>query len=100
MFTISPSLTRRSLIGTAAAAGAVGMWPAAFAAQGEHTAIRPFRVDIPEQALVNLRRRVVATRWPARETVVGHPRACNWQSSGRSSNTGARATTGARWRRS
>jgi len=32
-------------------------------------AIRPFRVNIPAEALVDLRRRVAATRWPDRETV-------------------------------
>ncbi len=32
-------------------------------------AIRPFHVSIPEEALVDLRRRVTATRWPDRETV-------------------------------
>jgi len=31
--------------------------------------IRPFRVSIPEEALVDLRRRIAATRWPAREVV-------------------------------
>jgi len=31
--------------------------------------IRPFRVDIPEEHLVDLRRRIAATRWPERETV-------------------------------
>src|SRR3954469_487121 len=31
--------------------------------------IRPFRVDIPEAALADLRRRIAATRWPAREVV-------------------------------
>ena len=31
-------------------------------------ALRPFRVDIPEEAIADLRRRVVATRWPDRET--------------------------------
>ncbi|MGE5801856.1 MAG: epoxide hydrolase family protein [Gemmatimonadota bacterium] len=33
------------------------------------TAIRPFRVNTPEAALVDLRRRIAATRWPAKETV-------------------------------
>ena len=33
------------------------------------TEIRPFRVDIPEEAIADLRRRVNATRWPERETV-------------------------------
>jgi len=31
--------------------------------------IRPFRVNFPEEALVDLRRRIAATRWPAREVV-------------------------------
>src|SRR5262245_33037649 len=31
--------------------------------------IRPFQVDIPEAALVDLRQRIAATRWPAREVV-------------------------------
>jgi pimeloyl-ACP methyl ester carboxylesterase len=29
--------------------------------------IRPFRVDIPDEALDDLRRRIAATRWPSRE---------------------------------
>src|SRR5262249_18695353 len=33
------------------------------------TAIRPFRVSIPEQALSELRRRILATQWPEKETV-------------------------------
>ena len=32
-------------------------------------AIRPFRVQVPEADLVDLRRRLAATRWPDRETV-------------------------------
>lgn len=31
--------------------------------------IRPFRIDVPEEALVDLRRRLATTRWPERETV-------------------------------
>jgi pimeloyl-ACP methyl ester carboxylesterase len=33
------------------------------------SAIRPFRADIPDEALEDLRRRLVATRWPSRELV-------------------------------
>jgi hypothetical protein len=33
------------------------------------TEIRPFRVDVPEHELADLRRRSAATRWPERETV-------------------------------
>src|SRR5258705_10235238 len=35
----------------------------------EDAEIRPFRVSIPEEELVELRRRLAATRWPERETV-------------------------------
>ena len=33
------------------------------------TDIRPFRVDMPDEAIADLRRRIVATRWPTRELV-------------------------------
>src|SRR5918911_829520 len=33
------------------------------------TAVRPFRVDMPEEALADLRRRIAATRFPDKETV-------------------------------
>jgi hypothetical protein len=33
------------------------------------TALRPFRVNVPEAELADLRRRIAATRWPERETV-------------------------------
>ena len=32
-------------------------------------AIRPFTINVPEEELVDLRRRILATRWPERETV-------------------------------
>src|SRR5690349_15480410 len=35
----------------------------------EDNAIRPFRVNVPEGELTELRRRIKATRWPDRETV-------------------------------
>ena len=35
----------------------------------DKTAIRPFRVNVPEAELTELRRRINATRWPERETV-------------------------------
>jgi hypothetical protein len=34
--------------------------------------VRPFQVSIPEEALVDLRRRIAATRWPDKETVADH----------------------------
>jgi pimeloyl-ACP methyl ester carboxylesterase len=34
-----------------------------------HPEVRPFRVNISEEALAGLRRRIVATQWPEKETV-------------------------------
>ena len=65
-------LTRRRLMAASAAGGAVLLASAAFAgaASGAGTSqIRPFRVRFPNEAIVDLRRRIVATRWPDRETV-------------------------------
>ncbi|HEY9420619.1 MAG TPA: epoxide hydrolase, partial [Thermoanaerobaculia bacterium] len=36
---------------------------------GTSNAIRPFHVDVPDEALTELRRRIDATRWPTRELV-------------------------------
>jgi hypothetical protein len=33
------------------------------------TEIRPFQVEVPEEDLVDLRKRIAATRWPEKETV-------------------------------
>jgi pimeloyl-ACP methyl ester carboxylesterase len=33
------------------------------------TAVRPFRIEIPEEPVAELRRRLAATRWPSRELV-------------------------------
>jgi hypothetical protein len=35
----------------------------------QDSAVRPFRVGVPDEDLVELRRRIEATRWPERETV-------------------------------
>jgi pimeloyl-ACP methyl ester carboxylesterase len=42
---------------------------AASAQAAEDTSIRPFRVQVPEEELTQLRRRIQETRWPDRETV-------------------------------
>ena len=34
-----------------------------------HTEVRPFQVEIPEEDLADLRRRILATRWPHKELV-------------------------------
>jgi pimeloyl-ACP methyl ester carboxylesterase len=63
---------RRLLTATAmglAAAGAASLFPSYPAPATESDAIRPFRINVPEADLADLRRRVLATRWPDRETV-------------------------------
>src|SRR5262249_48012255 len=64
------SPTRRALLVASAAAGAVSLLPGQFvAAADEGNAVRPFKINVPEEALVDLRRRIAATRWPDKETV-------------------------------
>ena len=63
------SPTRRSLLTLAATAGAISLLPASSRATTEGDAIRSFAVNFPEADLVDLRRRVKATKWPDRETV-------------------------------
>jgi hypothetical protein len=92
MLTVSPSSIRRSFAGRGAAhavrvilVAAAGSWhmvvaahaqerlttspPANQAAAGVDGSIRPFRAHVPDETLVDLRRRIAATRWPDRETV-------------------------------
>ncbi|WP_321922214.1 epoxide hydrolase family protein [Paraburkholderia guartelaensis] len=77
-----PSPSRRRFMGaTAAAVAAASLSQLAFsqtlqgitevksAPNGDKTAIRPLRVHVPEAQLVDLRRRIKATRWPDKETV-------------------------------
>jgi pimeloyl-ACP methyl ester carboxylesterase len=66
-----PSLlpNQPDLQAASAAAAALNMISADMAKAPEGDAIRPFRIDIPEADLVDLRRRIAATRWPERETV-------------------------------
>ena len=35
----------------------------------DKTAIRPFKVNVPEEEITELKRRIKATRWPEKETV-------------------------------
>ncbi|WP_027211306.1 epoxide hydrolase family protein [Burkholderia sp. WSM2232] len=60
---------RRHLLAASAAVAAAGLIPGSvFAASGDNR-IRPFKANVPEAALVDLRRRLAATRWPGKETV-------------------------------
>jgi pimeloyl-ACP methyl ester carboxylesterase len=83
MTTISASPTRRSLLAGSAATGAVSLLPMHFAAARDAQskeagspmgttkadAILPFRVNVPDKNLADLRRRLAATRWPTKELV-------------------------------
>jgi pimeloyl-ACP methyl ester carboxylesterase len=60
--------SRRQLLATAAVAGAVSTLPSALRAASSDS-IRPFKIDVPQADLVDLRRRLAATRWPDKETV-------------------------------
>jgi pimeloyl-ACP methyl ester carboxylesterase len=64
---------RRHFVGlvtaSIAAAGAASILSTGLAAAAGDDAIRPFRVNISEEPLVDLRRRLNATRWPDRETI-------------------------------
>jgi len=66
----APSQTRRDVLATTAAAGAVSLLnqQTSDAVEGNST-IRPFRIDVPEEKLSDLRRRIAATQWPEKETV-------------------------------
>ena len=64
-----PDESRRNFLAASAAAGAVSLLPTELRAVGADAAIRPFRIEIPEKDLVELRQRVKATRWPEKETV-------------------------------
>ncbi len=50
-------------------ANVVSSVPAKDRAPATDSSIRPFRVHIPEAALMDLKRRINATRWPDKETV-------------------------------
>jgi pimeloyl-ACP methyl ester carboxylesterase len=63
------SLERRGFLAATAAAGVMTLAPPHLVAASSADAIRPFRISVPEEAIADLRRRVLATRWPDRETV-------------------------------
>jgi Epoxide hydrolase N terminus len=52
-----------------AVASTANLLPRRLAAAPEADVIRPFKINIPEDQLVDLRRRIAATRWPDQETV-------------------------------
>ena len=72
MVVLALSSTSARRVGLAVVpASVVGVPSATVAAAAENngTAIRPFRFKAPDSDLTELRRRVLATRWPEQETV-------------------------------
>jgi pimeloyl-ACP methyl ester carboxylesterase len=68
-------LTRRTMLATSAAASlgvAIAGPGAAESIVRDPDAIRPFRVDVPETALADLRQRLAQTRLPDKETVADY----------------------------
>jgi hypothetical protein len=72
--------------------------PAEPEAATEDTTIRPFRIDIPDQALDDLRRRLAATRWPSRELVADRSQGVQLATLQELARSWASDTTGARLR--
>ena len=99
MFTPSSSPTRRDLLVLSAAAGAASLLPASAGAATGGDAIRPFSINVPEEALVDLRRRIAATRWPERRRSQISRRACSSRRFGNSRAIGRQITIGASARR-
>jgi pimeloyl-ACP methyl ester carboxylesterase len=66
---IPSSTTRRGILVAASAAGAISLLSAKRSVAAESGAIRPFRINVPEAALIDLRRRIAETPWPEKETV-------------------------------
>lgn len=65
-FSNSAAASTIAIFGTA---GTAALLPIVQANATESSAIRSFRIDVPEVALSDLRLRIAATRWPDRETV-------------------------------
>src|SRR3984893_4122549 len=69
MSATSSSLSRRNFLASSAAVGVSSLIATSARAAAGDGSIRPLHLNIPQEQLVDLRRRVLATRWPERETV-------------------------------
>jgi hypothetical protein len=60
----------------------------------DKTAVRPSRINVPEAELIELRRRIMATRFPEKETVVDGPRRriCRLRSSAHTTSSRSRSS--------
>jgi pimeloyl-ACP methyl ester carboxylesterase len=65
----SLSSNRRRFLVSSAAVGAAAMLATKAHAASEHETIRPFHIETSNEALIELRKRIEATKFPERETV-------------------------------
>ena len=63
------------------------------------TEIPSFQIEIPQEQLDDLRRRIAATRWPTKELIGDRSQGCSWRRCRSSPTTGRPSTTGASARR-
>ncbi len=63
------------------------------------TEIRPFRVDMPDEAIADFRRRIAARRWPSPELVADRSQGVQLATLQELAATGRPITSGARARR-
>jgi hypothetical protein len=61
--------------------------------------VQPFRIDIPDEAIVDLRRRLAATRWPSKELVADDSQGVQLAMLQELTGIGRPSTTGAHARR-
>jgi pimeloyl-ACP methyl ester carboxylesterase len=61
--------TRQDALTTSAAGATARLLHGQLTEADDGSAIRPFHISVPEEQLVDLRRRIAATLWPERETV-------------------------------
>ena len=86
---------RRQVLAASATVAASSLIPRQTRAVTTSDAIRPFRVDVPDELLVDLRRRLAATRWPDRETARMNRKVRSSRRCKNSRAIGGQVTTGA-----
>ena len=104
MFTNSLSPSRRQRVRAAAmgiaVAGAASLFPGVPAAAVTSEAIRPFRINVPEDDLVICAGALPRPDGPIRKPSPISRKVHSWPSCRNWFATGAAATTGVRWKRS
>src|SRR5215207_3894330 len=63
------AMTKKTTSGKTTSGPLPAPLPTELDAAAEDSLIRPFHIDVPEEELADLRRRIAATRWPSKELV-------------------------------